>query len=406
MSVALRRGIAAAIVFTYAAIPLYPSFIALEPVGFPGVAVLPRAVTLAVFAAGAASVAIFLISLAFKRTPGANPLLLPLLSIFATCLLAALVGFDPGAGLLFATIFGMGVAWHSVLVSNYDDPGIARAIFWSYMLSGGAAAAAALAMVALRVPAAQYAIQHGRATGTFVLPGELAAYLIVLIPVAYALARVARERALRALAWAVVAIAAPALALTYSRAGWMGFAAAAAFLLAAQVRGRRRATVVAVVAACAVVVVLLLFNVHHNPSEDYTRLSIWQAAVQTIDRFPLTGVGPFDFSRLYPIVRVPDGEPSAYHAHSIYLTIFAEMGLLGISAFLWTCWSFAREIRARLATAPPDGALLALALTAGLVGVAVQGLIDTMTVVIFGIWLPTMALALSSARYGLGKPAA
>ena len=167
---------------------------------------------------------------------------------------------------------------------------------------------------------------------------------------------------------------------------------------------RQRATAVALVVSGAVVAVLLLFNVHHNPSEDYTRISIWQAALQIIDRFPLTGVGPFDFSRLYAIVRVPDGEPSAYHAHSIYLTIVAEMGLIGISAFAWACWRFAVEIRARVASAQPDAALLAMALTAGLVGVAVQGLIDTMSVVIFGLWLPTMALALGAARHGIGEP--
>ena len=154
---------------------------------------------------------------------------------------------------------------------------------------------------------------------------------------------------MRIAAWVVLAIALPALAMTYSRAGWMGFAAAAAFLVAAQTRAmRQRATAVAIVVGCAVLAVLLLFNVHHNPSEDYTRISIWQAALQIIDRFPLTGVGPFDFSRLYAIVRVPDGEPSAYHAHSMYLTIVAEMGLVGISAFAWVCWRFALEIRARV----------------------------------------------------------
>ena len=35
---------------------------------------------------------------------------------------------------------------------------------------------------------------------------------------------------------------------------------------------------------------------------------------------------------------------------------------------------------------------------AGLLGVAVQGLIDTVSVVIFGLWMPTMALALAAAR--------
>jgi O-antigen ligase len=403
----LRRVLIGAIAFTYVCIPLYPSFIVLEPVGFPGIALLPRACAIAILAASIAAECIFVFALRERGKRVEAPLLVPLLALFAAALIASLAGFDPSAGLLFATIFGLGVLWHTTLLSFYDEPGVARAIFWSYIVSGGLAAAAAVAMVVLRVPAAQYAIQHGRATGTFVLPGELAAYLIVLIPVAYAVARIARERALRVAAWIVLAIGVATLAMTYSRAGWMGFAAAAAFLLAAQLRAiRQRATAVGVVAGCAIVAVLLLFNVHHNPSEDYTRISIWQAAVQIIDRCPLTGVGPFDFSRLYAIVRVPDGEPSAYHAHSIYLTIFAEMGLIGIAAFAWSCWRFAVEIRARVATAQPDAALLAMALTAGLVGVAVQGLIDTMSVAIFGLWLPTMALALGAARHGLGEPAA
>jgi hypothetical protein len=42
-----------------------------------------------------------------------------------------------------------------------------------------------------------------------------------------------------------------------------------------------------------------------------------------------------------------------------------------------------------------------MAIAAGLAGTLVQGLIDTVSVVIFGLWLPTMALALSVARYGL-----
>jgi O-antigen ligase len=402
----LRRILAVALAFTYAAIPLFPSFIALEPVGFPGVVVLPRALTLGVLGSSAACVAFFAVVLAIGRKRE-MPLLLPLLAMFGAALLAALVGFDPSAGLLFTTIFGMGVIWHATFVTFYDEPGIARAIYWAYVLSGGVAAAAAIAMIFLRTPALQYAIQHGRATGTFVLPGELAGYLIVLMPVAYVLTRVARERAMRACSWVVLALGGVALAMSYSRAGWMGLAAAAAFLFAAQPGAlRRRAALVAAVIGGAAAVVLLLFNVHHNPSEDYTRISIWQAALQIVDRFPLTGVGPFDFSRLYAIVRVPDGEPSAYHAHSMYLTIFAELGLIGLAAFAWTVCKFALELRARLATASPDAALLALGFAAGLVGVAVQGLIDTVSVVIFGLWLPTMALALSAARHGLGEPPA
>ncbi len=84
-------------------------------------------------------------------------------------------------------------------------------------------------MVVTCLPAAQYAISHGRATGTFILPGELAGYLIVLLPIAYALAAIGESRALRTLGWTTLALGIVAIALTFSRAGWMGFAAAAAF---------------------------------------------------------------------------------------------------------------------------------------------------------------------------------
>ena len=122
-----------------------------------------------------------------------------------------------------------------------------------------------------------------------------------------------------------------------------------------------------------------------------------KAAEQIIDRFPLTGVGPFDFSRLYAVVHVPDADATAFHAHSLYLTFFAELCILGVSAFLWNAWSLGATLRLRLREAPPASALLALAAAAGLAGVAVQGLIDTMSVVIFGLWMPTMGFALAAA---------
>jgi O-antigen ligase len=166
------------------------------------------------------------------------------------------------------------------------------------------------------------------------------------------------------------------------------------------VRARYGARAAAAIVVAGIAAVLLLFNAHHNPSEDYTRLSIWQAAMQIIDRFPLTGVGPFNFSRLYAVVRGPDADPTGFHAHSLYLTFFAEFGIVGVCSVAWLMWRFAVELRRRLASAPAAAAFLALSVTAGLVGVAVQGLIDTVSVVIFGLWMPTLGLALAAAGRG------
>ena len=398
----IRRAMPFGLGIMFAAIPLLPSFIALTGVEFPGVSLLPRGVTYTVLAlCGVLAIYAFA---AFVRYParGAQPMLAPLLAMFFAGLLAGLLGFDPAAGLLFTLIGGLGIVWHCSVVRFYADRNAALAIFWAYLLSGVLAEAAAIAMVAARYPPALYAIAHGRATGTFILPGELAGYLIVLLPIAVALGVAGRQTALRALAWLAVALGLVALALTYSRAGWMGFAAAFAFLLAARVRYGVRAAAAVVIAGLLAVV--LLFNAHHNPSEDYTRISIWQTALQIADRFPLTGVGPFNFSRLYALLRAPDGDPTAFHAHSLYITFFVEFGVVGLATVGWTLWRFATELRRRVAAASPGDALLALGVAAGLLGVAVQGLIDTVSVVIFGLWLPMMGLALAAANGGDPDP--
>jgi putative inorganic carbon (HCO3(-)) transporter len=398
----MRRLMPAALGLIYALVPLFPSFIALTVVAFPGFTLIPRAAAVGVFGICGVLAVYALAMLVRYRKPGSQPLLLPLLAVFGAGLLAGVLGFDPRAGLLFTFIGGLGIVWHCAIVRFYDDRGAAATLLAAYVVSGAAAAIAAIAMVALREPAAQYAIQHGRATGTFVLPGELAGYFIVFVPISYAVARVGSSKFLRLAAWGAAALGLAALVMSYSRAGWMGFAAAVAFVVATRTKAGARGAVVVV--AAGAIAVLLLFNAHHDPSEDYTRLSIWQAATQIVDRFPLTGVGPFNFARLYGVVRAPDADATAFHAHSLYLTFFAEFGIVGVASVAWLMWRFALELRRRLAHAPQARAFLALSITAGLVGVAVQGLIDTVTVVIFGLWMATLGLALGAAGDGAAPP--
>jgi putative inorganic carbon (HCO3(-)) transporter len=394
------RIVQAAMALPFVVLPLFPTFITLTGVTVPGVSLVPRSFAVALLGAMVLLAAYFAAML--LRAPQERPpTLLPLAAWLAAIFVSGILGFDPAAGMLFIGIFALGVIWHLMLLRYYRIPGVSRAIFWSYMLAGAAASLAAIVMVFARKPADLYAIGHGRAIGTFILPGELAGYLIVFLPLAYAVARVTRSSALRIAAWCALAIGAVAFVLTFSRAGWMGLAGAVAFFAFSAGEVKRRYAPVIVLAGLGAV--LLLFNAHHNPAENYTRLSIWQAGIEIARRFPLTGVGPFDFARIYPIVRLPDGDAQAFHAHSFLLTTFAETGIVGIAAVVAVWWRFAAALREELRGAPRAHTIVALAVAAGLVGTWVQGLIDTVSVVIFGLWLQSMALALATAKHGLGE---
>ncbi|MBV9270754.1 MAG: O-antigen ligase family protein [Candidatus Eremiobacteraeota bacterium] len=389
-----------ALALVYFVIPLFPAFITLTAVTVPGVSLVPLPLAIVLLCAMGA-LAIYGVSILLRPPRQRPPTLVPLLLWLGAGILSALLGFNPLGGALFIAIFGLGVVWHLGLLRYYDAPGAARTIYYSYLASGTLSSIAAILMVLTKTPAGQYTIGHGRAIGTFILPGELAGYCIVFLPIAYSVARATTDRALRWLAIAGCAFGALAFIMTFSRAGWMGMAAAVAFYVFARQRLQLRyALAIPVIGLAAV---LIVFNAHHNPSENYTRLSIWQAGLEIVQRFPLTGVGPFDFARVYALVRLPDGDVEAFHAHSFMLTVFAEMGIVGLCAVVYAWWRFALTLRDELARATPKHAAIALAVTAGLVGTWVQGVIDTVSVVIFGLWLPTMALALVTAKSGLGE---
>jgi O-antigen ligase/tetratricopeptide (TPR) repeat protein len=376
------------------AIPLFPAFITLTGAGVPGVSLLPKPLALGLLALACAIVVSFAVLLATTRG-GSGPLVVPLAMFPAAAAVAALLGFDARAGALFIAILASGLLWHVAVLRFFRAPHVANAIYGSFLASGALAAAAAVVMVLTKTPAALYTVGHGRAIGSFIVPGELAGYLIVYVPFAYALAA-SGPPPLRVLARIGVISGTAAFVLTFSRAGWMGMAAAIAFFVFVR-RGRRGVRYAVVVVGAAIVALGFVFNSHHDPSENFTRLSIWQAALAAFARFPLTGVGPFEFSTVYGLVRLPDAEPTAFHAHSFLLTVAAEAGLVGVAAALFGWWRFGVALGERLWRTGARSTV-AVAIAAGLVGTWVQGLIDMVSVVLFALWLPFMALALATAE--------
>jgi O-antigen ligase len=65
------------------------------------------------------------------------------------------------------------------------------------------------------------------------------------------------------------------------------------------------------------------------------RLELWGAALRLIQTRPLLGVGPDNFRHLYGAQLGLETWDERVQANNLYLEVLADVGLLGLAAFLW-----------------------------------------------------------------------
>jgi len=394
--IAERRLALACLAFGFGALPAFPALIFVAALAPPGISILPPSVARVVLALAVLG-ALVVYAMALRREMAWGVMLRPILVYIGGWAIAAALGLDPATGMLFVLVGLLSLALYVAVTRYYLLPHASVAVFASFLASGLAATLLGLAMVVTQRPADLYVIVHGRAVSTFIVPGEFAGYLCFLVPVGFGIALVSRRGWLRVLGGVAAGAGLAAMWLTYSRAGIFGLSVGIAFFIFMQ-RRRWWLALTLVVALLLEARWLLGFDDHHNPGEDFTRLPIWHAALRAIELFPLTGVGPGAFRHAYPLLEGPSSVAQAFHAHSYLLTAFAETGVLGIATLLALWWCFGRELVRRLRVADGRARMLALALTAGFVATWVQGAVDFVQIVIFGCWIPFMALTLAVAQ--------
>ncbi|MBI4870425.1 MAG: O-antigen ligase family protein [Candidatus Riflebacteria bacterium] len=219
-------------------------------------------------------------------------------------------------------------------------------------------AAVAASGVAILQVVGHYTVRFGvpwetRATGTFMQPTFLGAYLAASTVLALDRALRGRSRGEKALALAALALVVTGLMLSLSRSGWLG-AAAGGFVLVVLDRGlvaASRSLLPFVVVGLVTLGLLLYLRPPTNldlsriaatsSRSNQERIAIWTGTVELIRDNPWLGVGPGGFSRCF----VPYSPPflqeifaaenmRAQHAHSELLHVAAESGLVGLALWL------------------------------------------------------------------------
>ncbi|MFH0910507.1 MAG: tetratricopeptide repeat protein [Planctomycetota bacterium] len=229
-------------------------------------------------------------------------------------------------------------------------------------------------------------------------PNMLAGYCVLAIPVLAMAAVPPGPRAFRALACFAALLLAVVLLFTRSRGGMLGFAGAMAFLgfwnrpaLAAWIRGHRGIAAL----LCASLLLgggllarplwprfeRLLSSAEGGEEPADLRLLIWPGTVRIFLDHPVLGAGPGSFQDVFPEYRGREAirrglSNNILHAHSEYLELLAETGLVGLVAFLSLVGlAFSRGLGPYPAAPPAERGYL-VGLLAGVFGLLVQNLVS------------------------------
>jgi hypothetical protein len=326
----------------------------------------------------------------FPRT-----LLLPLAGLVVSQLIALGFAIDPNAGVFGVACTLAGIVVMLAGVQTLGDPRMRRAFLGCYFVSGLAATLFAVVISIMKLPPSMFAYEHGRASGTFLQPNEFAGYLLFLIPLGCA--QIAAPRWLRVLGLAAAVTGVAGLLLSVSRAAIVSLALG--FSVFARRLGSRTFVAYLVVGLLVLGAFATVFrNVAHDPSENASRIAVWEGSLRLAQRFALTGVGPFNFHLAYPSFRPPSTDVDEIHAHDLPLHILIEDGILGLAALSWFVVAAVRHT-ARIGRAIPSGdrerSLLFSALCAAFLATALQNIVDVVTTFLLVVSWPMLGLLLS-----------
>ncbi len=227
-------------------------------------------------------------------------------------------------------------------------------------------------------------IVEARLAGTFKMPNDLGAYLVIVLPmtIGYFVMswRTRQSWKFTAVLGGILCVMAANMALTLTRGAWVGVLVATIYIM---LYFERR-----LLWGLLVIVLLSPFLMpravkdrfqtmwEHPPGFMSERPQWWKTSVQLIAKYPITGIGLGRFRYEYQLHGPPGMYHKPYHAHNIYLQVAVEQGVPSLIVFLWILFLLSRQL---FALRPMDdfwGAGLFIGGSGFLISVLVYGLVD------------------------------
>ena len=247
----------------------------------------------------------------------------------------------------------------------------------------------------------------GRVYSYFDNPNALGELLLLSLPILVALVFGSRHLISKAAAAGIFLIGAVCMAMTYSRASWVGLAAAAFIYVFLWNRRLIPLCLLAGIVALPLLPTSVLNRIltitNLSDSSTSSRFPQYEAAFRLLMREPVTGAG-LGADAVRQAVRMQSlyqGSAPFVHAHNTLMQIWAENGIVGMLSFaasvIWMTKAAARSVK----TCPDTAAKhLAIGGTAAILGAMVCGLADylwTYPRIMFVFWF-VVALTLAAIK--------
>lgn len=234
------------------------------------------------------------------------------------------------------------------------------------------------------IDAKMFADIGSRVIGPFDNPNVFGEYIVLLLPLAIAVAFRLRGK-LQLLGAAAACSMILALIYTWSRGAWLAaMLSVGAFLLLYSsaflkliLPGLLVIPFAPAVLPASILNRLMSIGDMADTSTAY-RVSIWTASMRMIKSVFFSGIGTGSdvFLTVYPMFAL-SGASYALHAHNLFLQITIETGIVGIVIFLVMIWLFFRTVLSCYYTVKQrDTSTLVMALGMGVLALLLQGLTD------------------------------
>ena len=227
---------------------------------------------------------------------------------------------------------------------------------------------------------------RGRAVSTFDNPNVLGEYLVLVIPVLFAMFLCAKKFNLRALYFIAFVLCSCCLVLTWSRGAWLGiiFAAMVFVLL------KSHTFLAGIILSSPAILLALSFLANANiinrllsignaaDSSTAYRIDIWVGSWRMLSDKGAYGIGIGEgaFSSVFPQYALA-GTETAPHTHSLYLQIMAETGIISLLSFLLICFAYLSLVFAYIRRSTgANSRTISIGFVCGICAFLVQGLTD------------------------------